>query len=55
MQNTKDPTTGALDPTWEGLYQMVKVVRPETYTLVDHGGKILHHPWNVAHLRIYYH
>lgn len=36
MQNTKDLTIKALNPTWEGSYQVIKVVGPETYTLANH-------------------
>ena len=54
MLNTRDPSTGALGPTWEGPYKVVEIVRPGTYRLTDLNDKVLPHPWNAEHLRIYY-
>lgn len=33
MQNTRGPTARVLRPTWEGLYQVIRVVKPDTYAL----------------------
>ncbi|XP_022156561.1 uncharacterized protein LOC111023436 [Momordica charantia] len=55
MPNTKDSTSGAFRPTWEGPYKVTKVVRTGTYALEDQQGKALLHPWHAQHLKRYYH
>lgn len=45
---------GALEPTWEGLYQVKDERRAGTYILIDLKGKQLPHPWNAQYLRIYH-
>ena len=45
---------GALDPTWEGPFEVKGIVRPGTYILADLKGDVLAHPWNAEHLKRYY-
>ncbi|XP_020422651.1 uncharacterized protein LOC109949950 [Prunus persica] len=51
---TKNPNEGTLGPTWEGLYEIIKICRPGSYQLRDSTGKTLPHPWNADHLKYYY-
>ncbi len=45
---------GALDPTWDGPFEVKGIVRPGTYVLADLKGDVLAHPWNAEHLKRYY-
>ena len=51
---TKDSREGKLGPNWEGPYLVTKVVRPGTYIIQNFEGKVLLHPWNAKHLKMYY-
>ena len=50
----KNPAHGKLGPNWEGPYIISRVVRPGNYELQTEEGKILHHAWNVKHLKSFY-
>ena len=50
----KNPAHGKLGPNWEGPYIISRVVRPGNYELQTEEGKILHHAWNVEHLKRFY-
>ncbi|XP_004301611.1 PREDICTED: uncharacterized protein LOC101300632 [Fragaria vesca subsp. vesca] len=45
--------TVALDPTWEGPYEIIEEVGPSTFFLRDQDGIVTGHPWNTEHLRFY--
>ena len=55
FQNTRDPAAGVLGPNWEGPYQIVEVLQPETYKLARLNGELIARYWNGEHLRKYYH
>lgn len=38
FQNTRDPTDGMLGPTWEGPYQISKIVEQGAYSLIKKDG-----------------
>lgn len=44
MINTQEPNVGALSLNWEGPYQVIGMLRPGTYQLVNLNGKLLGHP-----------
>ncbi|XP_062019159.1 uncharacterized protein LOC133735742 [Rosa rugosa] len=48
------PPPTKLRPTWEGPYNIVEVVSPGTFYLMDKDGVKSAHPWNTEHLRYYY-
>ncbi|GAV78720.1 hypothetical protein CFOL_v3_22185 [Cephalotus follicularis] len=50
-----DPTgtKGKLAPTWEGPYEIKRVLRPGTFKLETLGGRVAR-AWNAEHLRKYY-
>lgn len=43
----------ALDPTWEGPYEIVEEVGLATFYLRDSDGIVTGHPWNTEHLKFY--
>jgi hypothetical protein len=43
-----------LSPPWEGLYIVVKVLKPGTYKLVNEQGEVLTNAWNIQQLRRFY-
>ncbi|RWW81425.1 hypothetical protein BHE74_00010166, partial [Ensete ventricosum] len=45
---------GKLAPNWEGPYQVVEVVREETYTLATMEGQVLPRTWHISNLRKFY-
>ncbi|GMI65982.1 hypothetical protein HRI_000267500 [Hibiscus trionum] len=45
---------GKKAPTWEGLYQVHKVIRFGAYKLVELDGKEIPRTWNVRHLNKFY-
>ena len=51
----KDPTQGKLKHNWEGSYRVINFIRRDSYYLAALDGWRLEHPWNVEHLRKYYH
>ena len=52
---TRNPAHGKLGPNWEGLYKVINCKRQGSYYLETLDGRKLEHPWNVEHLRRYYH
>ncbi|XP_004308743.1 PREDICTED: uncharacterized protein LOC101305805 [Fragaria vesca subsp. vesca] len=45
--------TAGLDPTWEGLYEIVEEVGPTTFFLRDQDGVDTERPWNTEYLKFY--
>jgi hypothetical protein len=43
-----------LSPPWEGPYVVVKVLKPDTYKLVNEQGEVLTNAWNIQQLRRFY-
>ena len=43
----------AIDPTWEGPYEIVEEVGLATFFLRDRNDIVTGHPWNTEHLRFY--
>ena len=54
FQNTKEAGAGALGYSWEGPYQITKVLRSGAYRLADLAGIPLRLSWNAEHLKKYY-
>ena len=54
LGNAKNPTWGKLRPNWERPYRITSVVRIGAYYLEDLDEKVVHRPWNVNNLRMYY-
>ena len=54
FQNTAEPKVGKLGANWEGLYRILKVVRPDVYRLETIEGIEVLRRWNTHHLRKYY-
>ena len=50
----KNLAHGKLSPNWEGPYIISRVIRLGNYELQTEEGKILHHAWNVEHLKRFY-
>ncbi|CAA7017904.1 unnamed protein product [Microthlaspi erraticum] len=55
FQKTAELNAGKLGANWEGPYKIIDVVRPGAYKLEGMDGKTIHKPWNVMHLKKYYH
>ena len=51
---TKDPSQGKLGPNWEGPYRIASWQRKGTYHLQMLNEQMLHHSWNMEHLKKYY-
>ncbi|KAK3021300.1 hypothetical protein RJ639_046871 [Escallonia herrerae] len=45
---------GKLSPNWEGLYKVLKVLRPGAYSLETLSGEAIPRTWNAENLRQYY-
>ena len=54
FQNTKEARAGKLGPTWEGPYQVTKVMSNGAYKLQTKEGRSLNNSWNAVHLKLYY-
>jgi hypothetical protein len=52
--STKDSAAMTFNQRWEGPYQIIEVLKPGTYRLMDSTGYILPRPWHIEHLRYYY-
>lgn len=52
---SKEPGIGMLGLNWEDPYLIKKELRPSTYWIEDLGRKMQSRPWNIEHLRVYYH
>jgi hypothetical protein len=44
-----------LSPSWEGPFKVTKVRQPESVHLAMEEGMLLPNPWNIEHLRKFYH
>ena len=54
LPTRKNPTHGKLGPNWEGPYIISRIVKLGNYELQTEEGKVLHHAWNVEHLKRFY-
>jgi len=54
-QATKDPSQGKLGPVWEGPYKVTRHSKQMSYHLKTLDGQELPRPWNIEHLKKYYH
>ena len=54
FQNTKEPGTGALRYSWEGPYQITKMLKSGAYRIADLAGVPIRNPWNAEYLKKYY-
>ncbi|CAA7034283.1 unnamed protein product [Microthlaspi erraticum] len=55
FQNTAELNAGKLGANWEGPYRITNIVRPGAYKIETLDGKTIQKPWNVMHLKKYYH
>ncbi|CAA7027685.1 unnamed protein product [Microthlaspi erraticum] len=55
FQNTAELNAGKLGTNWEGPYKITDIMRPRAYKLEGIDGKTIQKPWNVMHLKKYYH
>ena len=55
VRNTKDTVDGKLDPNWEGLYKIIKLVDKGAYHFEDLEGKQVPRHWKSNNLKKYYH
>ena len=53
LPNTKEVNARVLGPSWEGLYIIAEVLRPETYKIMWLDGKLVPQSWNAEHLSSY--
>uniref|UniRef100_A0A803MIB6 Integrase catalytic domain-containing protein n=1 Tax=Chenopodium quinoa TaxID=63459 RepID=A0A803MIB6_CHEQI len=54
FQNTRELNAGKLEATWEGPYQIDRVVGKGAYRLATPEGKLVSRSWNAAHLKPYH-
>uniref|UniRef100_A0A803L268 Reverse transcriptase domain-containing protein n=1 Tax=Chenopodium quinoa TaxID=63459 RepID=A0A803L268_CHEQI len=54
FQNTRELNAGKLGATWEGPYQIDRVVSKGAYRLATPDGKLVPRSWNAAHLKPYH-
>src|SRR5206468_11688166 len=54
FQNTKESGAGKLAPTWEGPYQITKVVGQGAYKIQAQDGRDINNSWNAVHLKLYH-
>jgi hypothetical protein len=43
-----------LTPSWEGLFIIAKILKPETYKLANSQGEVYINAWNIQQLRCFY-
>jgi hypothetical protein len=43
-----------LTPPWEGPFIIAKILKPETYKLVNNQGEVYNNAWNIQQLRRFY-
>ncbi|CAA7041951.1 unnamed protein product [Microthlaspi erraticum] len=55
FQNTAELNAGKLGANWEGPYRITNIVRPGAYKIETLDGKTIQKPWNMMHLKKYYH
>ncbi|KAG7536468.1 Ribonuclease H-like superfamily [Arabidopsis suecica] len=54
FENTAELNAGKLGASWEGPYQISKIVRPGDYELLTMSGDEVPRTWNSMHLKRYY-
>ena len=45
---------GKLEANWDGLFKVIRTIKPGTFELEDMRGKKLPRPWNRDHLKKYF-
>jgi hypothetical protein len=43
-----------LTPPWEGLFIIVKILKPRTNKLANDQGEVYSNAWNIQQLRLFY-
>ncbi|XP_024015836.1 uncharacterized protein LOC112089095 [Eutrema salsugineum] len=54
FQNTEELNAGKLGTNWEGPYQIMRIVKPRVYELMQLDGTPIPRSWNSANLKRYY-
>ncbi|KAL0742023.1 hypothetical protein Bca4012_083536 [Brassica carinata] len=55
FQNKAERNARKLGANWEGLYKVIKVVRPRSYQIANMQDVKIPRTWNAVHLKKYYH